>query len=41
MIHGDTIGDKHSLSSPDGRPVREDHPDFRGHAKDMCPRSQG
>ena len=41
MIHGDTIGDKHSFSSPDGWPVREDHLDVRGHATDMCPGSQG
>ena len=26
MSHGDTIGDEHRFSSPDGRSIREDHP---------------
>ena len=36
---GDTIVDEHRFSSPDGRSVREDHPDVRGHAVSMRPRS--
>ena len=39
--HGDTIDDKHNFSSLDERSVREDHPNFRGHATGMRPRSQG
>ena len=38
---GDTIGDEHIFSSSDGRSVKEDHPDFRGHATDMRLGSQG
>ena len=30
--HGDTVDDEHSFSSSDGRPVRADHPNMRGHA---------
>ena len=37
--HGDMVDD--DLSSLDGRSVREDHPNFKGHAMSMCPRSQG
>ena len=37
MSHGDTIDDKHNFSSPDERSIREDHPDFIGHATDMRP----
>ena len=32
VSHGDRVDDKHWFSSPDGRLVGEDHPDFRGHA---------
>ena len=39
--HGDIIDDEHYFSSTDGRLVKEDHPDFRGHAMSMHPRSQG
>ena len=39
--HGDTVDDEHSFSSSDGRLVRVDHPNVRGHAMGMCPRSQG
>ena len=35
--HGDIVDKEHNLSSPDGRSVREDHPDFRGHATGMRP----
>ena len=35
--HGDTVDDEHNLSSPNGRSIREDHPDFRGHVTDMRP----
>ena len=41
VSHGDTIDDEQCFSSPDGRSVGEDHPDFRGHATSMCSRSQG
>ena len=37
--HGDTVDDEHCLSSLDGRSVREDHSNFRGHASGMHPRS--
>ena len=37
--HGDTTSDEHNLSSLDGRSIKEDHPDVRGHATDMRPRS--
>ena len=35
--HGDIVDDEHNLSSPDGRLVREDYLDFRGHATGMRP----
>ena len=35
--HGNTVDDRHCFSSSDGRLVREDHPDFRGHATGMRP----
>ena len=38
---GDTIDDEHYLSSSKGWSIREDHPDVRGHAMGMRPRSQG
>ena len=41
MIHGDIVDDEHNFSSPEGRSVKEDHPDFGGHATGMRPRSQG
>ena len=41
MSHGDTIDDEHSFPSPDGRSMKEDHRDVRGHATGMCPGSQG
>ena len=34
--YGDTVDDEHNFSSPDGRLVREDHPDIRAHAMSMC-----
>ena len=34
--HWDTVDDEHNFSSPDGRSVRKDHPDVRGHATGMC-----
>ena len=33
--HGDTIGDEHRFSSPNGRSIEEDHPNIRGHATHM------
>ena len=33
--HGNTVADEHFFSSLDGRLVREDHPEFRGHATGM------
>ena len=39
--HGDTFDDENYFSSPDGRSVREDHPNFRGHATGLRSRSQG
>ena len=30
--HGDTVEVEHFFSSPDGKSVREDHPDVREHA---------
>ena len=30
--HRDTVDDEHNFSSSDGRSVRADHPDVRGHA---------
>ena len=41
VSHGDTVNDEHSFSSLDGRSIREDHLDFRGHDTGMCPESQG
>ena len=41
MSHGDTVDDEHYFSSPYGRSVGEEHPNFRGHATSMRPRSQG
>ena len=41
MSHGDTVNDEHYFSSPDGQSIKEDHPDFRGHATGMRSRSQG
>ena len=35
MIHGDTVDDEHNFSSPNGRSVKKDHPDFRGHVMSM------
>ena len=35
--HGDTVDDEPYLSSPDGRSVEDDHPEFRGHATGMHP----
>ena len=37
--HGDTVDDEHRLSSQDGRSIRDDYPDVRGHATGMRPRS--
>ena len=37
MIHGDIVDDEHCFSSLNGRLVREDHSDFRGHAIGMPP----
>ena len=34
--HGDTVDVEHFFSSPDGRLVKEDHPNVRGHATGMC-----
>ena len=33
------VDDEHCFSSPDGRSVREDRPDFRGHSSSMRPGS--
>ena len=33
--HGDTDEDEHSVSSVDGRTVKEDYPGFGGHAMSM------
>ena len=38
-IHGDTVNDEHRFSSPDRRPIREDHPNVKGHATGTRPRS--
>ena len=35
--HGDTINDEHCFSSSNRWSVRENHPDFRGHAMGMRP----
>ena len=37
--HGDTVDDENFFSSTDGRSVREDHPNIRGHAMRMRPGS--
>ena len=37
VSHGNTVDDEHCFSSSDGRSVKEDHPDFRGHATGMLP----
>ena len=37
VSHGDKVNDEHSFSSIDGRSVREDHPNIRGHATGMRP----
>ena len=37
--HGDAVDDEHCFSSTDGQPVRDDHPNIRGHATRMHPRS--
>ena len=37
--HGDAVDDEHCFSSTDGWSVRDDHPDFRGHATGMRPGS--
>ena len=37
----DTDEDEHSVSSVDGRAVKEDYPGFGGHAVSMCPGLQG
>ena len=39
--HGDTDEDEHSVSSVDGRAVKEDYPGFGGHAVSMRPELQG
>ena len=39
--HGDTDEDEHSVSSVDGRTVKEDYPGFRGHAVSIRPGLQG
>ena len=39
--HGDTDEDEHSVSSVDGRTVKEDYPGFEGHAVSMRPGLQG
>ena len=32
MSHGNTIDDEHCFSFSNGQLVKEDHPDFKGHA---------
>ena len=39
MRHGDTVDDEHCFSSLNGRLVKEDHPDVRGHVASMRPGS--
>ena len=39
--HGDILDDEQCFSSPDGRLVGDDHPDFRIHVTGMRSRSQG
>ena len=39
--HGDIDKDEHSVSSVDGRTVKEDYPGFGGHAVSMRPGLQG
>ena len=41
MIHEDMVDDEHYFSSPYGGLIRDDHPEFRGHAMGMHSRSQG
>ena len=41
MSHRDTIDDEHCFSSLDGRSIKEDHLDFRGHVTGMRLESQG
>ena len=36
--HRNTVDDEHFFSSSDGWSVREDHPNFRGHAMGIRPR---
>ena len=38
--HEDTDEDEHSVSSVDGRTVKEDYPGFGGHAMSIRPRLQ-
>ena len=35
--HGDTVDDEYNFSSPNGRLIKKDHPDARGHAMGMLP----
>ena len=37
VSHGNTVDDEHCFSSSDGQSVKEDHPNFRGHAMGMLP----
>ena len=37
--HGDTDDDEHRFSSPNGQSIGDDHPDIRGQAMGMHPRS--
>ena len=39
--HGDTDEDEHSVSSVDGRTIKEDYPGFGGHAVSIRPGLQG
>ena len=41
MSHGDMVDDEHCFSSTDRQLVKEDYPNFKGHATGMHPRSQG
>ena len=36
MSHGDIVDDEHCFSSPNGRSVRENHQNFKGHATSLC-----
>ena len=40
-VIGDTDEDKHSVSSVNGRTVKEDYPGFGGHAVSICLGLQG